>query len=70
MTRQLNIDKMKLDAARAILSVLRERCVYDCQARDYGAEDNDFRAIRNCQIKNISLEKLHNILGRLTPDSS
>lgn len=70
MTRQLNIEKMKLDAAEAILSVLRERCIYDCEAFQYGAEDNDFRAIRNRQIKNLSLEKLHAILGRLTPDSS
>lgn len=70
MTRTLNIEKQKLDAAEAILSVLRERCIYSCEAFHYGAEENDFMAIRNRQIKNLSLEKLHAILGRLTPDSS
>ena len=70
MTRTLNIEKQKLDAADAILSALRERCIYNCEAFRFGAEDSDFMAIRSRQIKNISLEKLHNILGRLTPDSS
>lgn len=70
MTRELNIDKMKLDAARAISGILVERQIHNCYAFYWGATWQDFMDIRKSKLDNLSLEKLHSILGRLTPDSS
>jgi hypothetical protein len=64
MTRQLNIEKMKLDAAKAIRDILSVTYWYDC------LPDIDLqvlRAIQRNEIRHIPLEELHNILGRLTP---
>ena len=70
MTRTLNIDKMKLDAARAIRDTMSEQGIGGFEAYHRGIDPNDLDNIRANQIKNIPLEKLHAILGRLTPDSS
>jgi hypothetical protein len=67
MTRQLNIDKMKLDAARAILETIAARGWYDFDCVQLGIHHDDLKAIQRHRIDNLSLEKLHAILGRLTP---
>ena len=63
MTRTINIDKMKLDAAKAILDTL--------DAEDYISTNavsiEGIRKIDRGQLDGFSLEKLHAILGRLTP---
>lgn len=68
MTRNLNIPKMKADAARAILHTIEARRWYDLDVVALGIHHDDLKAIQRNRIDNLSLERLHEILGRLTPE--
>lgn len=65
MTRNLNIPKMKADAAKAVRVAMSERglSVYDVTL--YGIEPEALQNIYHNKIREYSLDQIHSILGRI-----